>query len=97
MRNELQYLFQIFKEIQVVLVNIKNHTEFRKEMKKAIGIFAGFCQENLEFPTLIFPPIAFKMPPTEIVGSSSPARRMWDSMDVVVVFPWVPEMAIGIS
>ena len=24
-------------------------------------------------------------------------RRMWESIEVVVVLPWVPEMAIGIS
>ena len=50
-----------------------------------------------DLPTRIFQPIAFKMPPTEIVGSSSPSNRMCDIIEVVVVFPCVPEIAIGIS
>ncbi len=44
-------------------------------------------------PTRMLPPMSFKMPPTEIVGSVSAARRMSVIMDVVVVFPWVPETA----
>ena len=44
-------------------------------------------------PTRMLPPMSFKMPPTEIVGSVSAAKRMSVIMDVVVVFPWVPETA----
>ena len=44
-------------------------------------------------PTRMLPPMSFKMPPTEIVGSVSAANRMSVIMDVVVVFPWVPETA----
>ena len=42
-----------------------------------------------ESPTRILPPMAGRMPPTEIVGSQWPSRRMWEIIDVVVVFPWV--------
>ena len=44
-------------------------------------------------PTRMLPPMSFKMPPTEMVGSVSAARRMSVIMEVVVVFPWVPETA----
>ena len=35
-----------------------------------------------------------RIPPTEMVGSVSASIRMYDSMDVVVVFPWVPLTAM---
>ena len=44
-------------------------------------------------PTRMLPPMSFKIPPTEMVGSVSAANRMSVIMDVVVVFPWVPETA----
>lgn len=44
-------------------------------------------------PTRIFPPISFRIPPTEIVGSRSAHRRMQEIMEVTVVFPCVPEIA----
>ena len=43
----------------------------------------------------MLPPMSFKIPPTEMVGSRSPARRISVSMDVVVVLPWVPEIAMA--
>ena len=49
-----------------------------------------------ESPTRIFPPMEGRIPPTEMVGSRSPASRIWESMEVVVVFPWVPATAMGI-
>ena len=47
-----------------------------------------------DLPTFIFPSMAFKIPPTEMVGSAFAARRIWLIMDVVVVFPWVPATAM---
>ena len=80
-------IVQILEEIQMILVNIENNAYLWKEMKETVGVFAGFRNEQLRFPTFIFPPIALRMPPTEIVGSISPASRICESMDVVVVLP----------
>ena len=41
-------------------------------------------------PTRMFPPIASIIPPTDIVGSVSPSIIMRESIEVVVVLPWVP-------
>ena len=37
---------------------------------------------------------SLSMPPTVIVGSLPAFLRMSDTMDVVVVLPWVPETAM---
>ena len=89
-------IFQIFEEIQVIFFNIQDDADFREKMKKAVGIFTGFCNKCPEFPTRIFPPIAFRIPPTDMVGSRSPARRMCEIIEVVVVLPWVPDTAMGV-
>ena len=68
---------------------------FGKKWRKLLVYSQASVTKMSEPPTRIFPPMAFRMPPTEMVGSFSPARRMWESMEVVVVFPWVPEMATG--
>ena len=39
-----------------------------------------------------FPPMTSSTPPTVMVGSSSPASKSTERMDVVVVLPWVPAM-----
>ena len=51
----------------------------------------------LDLPTLKLPSKAFKMPPTVMVGSALAAKRIWLIMEVVVVFPCVPAMAIEFS
>ena len=38
-------------------------------------------------PTRMFPPMECRIPPTEMVGSFSAARRISVTMEVVVVFP----------
>jgi len=43
-----------------------------------------------ECPMRRFPPIEGSIPPTNMVGSQLPASRIWEIMDVVVVFPCVP-------
>ena len=48
----------------------------------------------LECPILTFPPIDFKFPPTNIVGSNLACSNIVDKIDVVVVFPCVPDTAI---
>ncbi len=44
----------------------------------------------------IFPPMDFRIPPMDRVGSASAARSTSDIMEVVVVFPCVPLTAMGI-
>ena len=88
---------QVFEEIQMIFVNIQDYADLREEMQETVRIFTGFCDKIFRIPTRMLPPIAFKMPPTEMVGSISPASKMCDSIEVVVVLPWVPEIAIGTS
>ena len=47
-------------------------------------------------PILILPPISLRIPPTDIVGSASAARRISESMEVVVVLPCVPAMLTAV-
>ena len=70
---------------------------FGKKSKKLLVYSQASVTNTSELPTLIFPPIAFKIPPTEMVGSFSASSKIWDSIDVVVVLPCVPEIAIGVS
>ena len=46
-------------------------------------------------PTRILPPMAGRMPPTEMVGSIFAARRIVEIIEVVVVLPWVPDTAMA--
>ena len=68
-----------------------------KKLKKLLVYSHASVIKVSEFPTRIFPWIAGRIPPTLMVGSQSPSRRIWETMEVVVVFPWVPEIAIGVS
>ena len=47
-----------------------------------------------ELPIFTLPPIDLRLPPTNIVGSKLVWSNIVDNIDVVVVFPWVPETAI---
>ena len=77
-------ILQILEEIKMILFNIKDDTDLRIKMKETVRIFAGFCDK---IPGLSYPPIVFRMPPTEMVGSISAARSTSEIMEVVVVFP----------
>ena len=70
---------------------------FGKKLKKLLVYSQASVRKVSDCPTRMFPPIAGRMPPTLMVGSQSPFRRMWDSMEVVVVLPWVPATAMGVS
>ena len=70
---------------------------FGKKLKKLLVYSHASVRKVSEWPTRIFPPMDGRIPPTEIVGSQSAAIRMWESIEVVVVFPCVPETAIGVS
>ena len=49
-----------------------------------------------DLPTRMLPPIDFRIPPMDRVGSASAARSTSDIMEVVVVLPCVPLIAMGI-
>jgi hypothetical protein len=46
------------------------------------------------FPSRALLPMVFNRPPTTTVGSNPARSRIVAIMDVVVVFPWVPAMAM---
>ena len=48
-------------------------------------------------PTRMLPPMESSIPPTEIVGFFFSSMRISVSMEVVVVFPWVPDTAMDFS
>ena len=50
-----------------------------------------------EWPTLVLPLIAGIIPPTKIVGSVFAWSKICEIIEVVVVFPWVPETPIATS
>ena len=70
---------------------------FGKKLKKLFVYSQASVTKVSDSPTRIFPWIAGKIPPTEMVGSASASKRIWEIMEVVVVFPCVPETAIGVS
>ena len=45
-------------------------------------------------PTLTLPPISARFPPTRMVGSSLALSKIKETIEVVVVLPCVPEMAM---
>ena len=85
------------KKVHVIFLDVQNQADLREKMVIAVCVLARFGNKNLGAANRILPWIAFKIPPTEMVGSFSPASRIWESMEVVVVFPWVPATAIGVS
>ena len=48
-------------------------------------------------PTFTLPPISARLPPTRMVGSSFALSKIKETIEVVVVLPWVPDMAILFS
>lgn len=69
-------IFQVLEEVQMIFFNVQNNPDCREEMKKTIRVLTGFRDKCFGFPTRIFPPIAWRIPPTEIVGSTSPSSKM---------------------
>ena len=58
-------------------------------------VYSQASSRKFSFPPMrIFPLISGSTPPMEMVGSSSAFIMIWDSMAVVVVFPWVPLTAM---
>ena len=70
---------------------------FGKKLKKLLVYSQASVTKYGELPTRILPPMVSKMPPTEMVGSAFAAIKMSETMEVVVVLPWVPLTAIGHS
>ena len=53
-------------------------------------------RKSSEWPILILPPIDGSIPPTDIVGSVPADMSISLSIDVVVVFPCVPETPMAV-
>ena len=70
---------------------------FGKKLRKLFVYSQASVTKYSDLPTLIFPPISLKIPPIERVGSTSASKRILASIEVVVVLPCVPLMAIGSS
>ena len=68
-----------------------------KNFKKLFVYSQASVMNVSDFPTRIFPPIAGRMPPTEIVGSRPASIRMCEVMEVVEVFPCVPDTAMAVE
>lgn len=67
-----------------------------KKCRKLLVYSQASVRKVSEPPTRILPPMAGRIPPTEMVGSVSAASRMEEIMEVVVVFPWVPGYGDGL-
>ena len=70
---------------------------FGKKLKKLFVYSQASVTNVSDSPTRIFPPIAGRIPPTLMVGSHFPSKRIWETIEVVVVLPCVPEIAMGVS
>ena len=70
---------------------------FGKKLKKLLVYSHASATNRPEWPTRILPWMDFKMPPIERVGSVFACSRISEIMEVVVVLPWVPLTAIGVS
>lgn len=68
-------IFQIFKEIQMIGFNVQDDADLREKCRKLFVYSQASVTKMPELPTRIFPPMACRIPPTEMVGSVSPASR----------------------
>ena len=66
---------------------------FGRKFKKLFVYSHASVTNRLDFPTRMLPPIASKIPPTEMVGSIRASKKIWETIEVVVVFPCVPAIA----
>ncbi len=67
-----------------------------KKLKKLLVYSQASVRKISGPPTRTQLPMDFKMPPMDRVGSMSAAIRISLAMEVVVVLPWVPLMAMGV-
>ena len=86
-RKRFTDIIYVLEEIKVVFFNIQNDSDCRKRDRKLLVYSHASVTNEGPFPTRIFPPIEWSIPPTEIVGSVFSFRRISVSMEVVVVFP----------
>ena len=70
---------------------------FGKKLKKLLVYSQASVIKVPECPRRRFPPMEGRIPPTVMVGSKPPSSSIWEAMEVVVVFPWVPETAMGME
>ena len=61
-----------------------------KNSRKLLVYSQASVTKVSECPTRMLPWMGGNTPPIESVGSVSPSRRIWESIEVVVVFPCVP-------
>ena len=88
--NELRISFISLKKSRWSSLTLSIMFIVGKNDKKLLVYSQASVTNMSDLPTRIFPPMLFKMPPTDIVGSLCAARRISVSIEVVVVLPWVP-------
>lgn len=80
-------IFQILEEIQVVFFNIQYHTDLREEVKETVRVLAGFCEESFGTADADIAADGLEDSSNGDRGIRFPSRRIWEIMEVVVVFP----------
>ena len=83
-------IIEILEEVEMVCIDVQDDRDLRIQRQEAVRILTGFCDEVLRVADAHI----------SADGRQDAADRdirMWESMEVVVVFPCVPETAIGIS
>ncbi len=77
----------------MVRLDVQNDLHGGKKGQEAVGIFTGLGHEHLRAAHTDISANGVQHPPTEMVGSFRASIRISVSMEVVVVFPWVPATA----
>lgn len=84
----------VLKVIQVVRIDVEYYLDLGLRLRKLSIYSQASVTKNFPCPTLTLPPISARLPPTSIVGSVLALSKIKETIEVVVVFPWVPEMAM---
>ena len=79
-------VLNIFEKVQMIGIHIQDHADFWKLRKLLVYSQASVTKVS-DCPTRILPPMEGRIPPTLMVGSQAPSRRIWEIMEVVVVLP----------
>lgn len=96
-RKEWRISAQVLKEVQMVLPDVEDYAHSGVEGQETVGVLAGLRDKigGMAHPDIAAN--AVQHTPTETVGSQSPASRISVIMEVVVVFPWVPDTATAVG
>ena len=83
-------IINVFKEIEMIFFNIQYNSCLREEMEETVCVFACFSDKYI------------RVAHTDVSANGMEDAayrhsriRMCVSMEVVVVFPWVPDTAMG--